>query len=335
MKSDMKKVCPICEKRPAKRHCPRQDNDEICTLCCVEERGPDCAGCTHYAVAQQYRASRRGPATLPDGHFIAELNPEVETAVNHAMDLAERGKLDKAWPEVKRLLREHPGNHTVLFAEGTLHAIQAEHGKAIECFDRAIAIFPYFVEAHFNRAVSYQKQLDVCNAIRAFRKVVEVGDPKEPEVKKAQSFLDDMAETIRRNDGVDLDAYLESQVEFDRAYALMERGEWLSALDGFRAAAAKNGRNAPIHGNMGLCYAKLGHKAKALAALDRALELDPDYGPAKTNRRAVERMEEGRPLDIASFVSTNWSRERFERRQADGFGSRLKRLLGRDRGSSK
>ena len=93
-------------------------------------------------------------------------------------------------------------------------------------------------------AVSVTPSNSAANAVRAYRTVVEVGAAQEPEVKRAQRFLDDIAGTIRQNEGVDLEAYLESQDEFDRAFALMEQGDWLRALAGFRAAAAKNGQCA-------------------------------------------------------------------------------------------
>ena len=197
---------------------------------------------------------------------------------------------------------------------GTLHALKGDHKEAIRWFDKSIAIFPYFVEAHFNKALAHQKDLDVGNAIRAYRKVVEVGDPDDTPAKHARSFLDRMAETIRRNEGVDLDTYLESQTEFDRAFALMEQGDWLGALAGFRAGAAKNDRNAPTHGNMGLCLAKLGRKAEALAELARALDIDSQYKPAVMNRAVIERMEEGRPMDPLPLKRIDFAKERLLRK---------------------
>jgi lipoprotein NlpI len=56
---------------------------------------------------------------------------------------------------------------------------------------------------------------------------------------------------------------------------------------------------------MGLCLAQLGQKAAALAALDRALEIDPTYTPAHSNRKVVETMTEGSPLENATFKSIN------------------------------
>lgn len=307
----MKNPCPLCGKRKAQRRCLRQNNAEVCSLCCAEMRNETCGDCSHYAVAQQYRAARRPHLTPPDRHFIAEFNPEVDDAVDAALELAERGKTDAAGAALNRLLSEHPGNHYVCYGMGTLHAVKCEYKESIKWLDKAISIFPYFVEAHFNMAVSYQKQFDVGNAIRAYRKVVELGDPNDMPAKQARSFLDNMAVTIRRSESIDLDSYIESQSEFDRAFTLMEHGDWSGALAGFRASAAKNDRNAPIHGNMGLCLAKLGYKAQSLAELDRALEIDPQYEPAMTNRIAVERMEEGISMNIAGFKRIEFGKERF------------------------
>jgi tetratricopeptide (TPR) repeat protein len=285
----------------------------------------------YYTAAQAYRAARSSPGSLPDGHFIAEINPEVERAVNEAAELAQRGKMDQARATMERLLREHPANHTVYFGMGVLHAIRGECRQSIPWFDKATAIFPYFVEAHFNKALAYQKELDIANAVRAYRKVVEVGDPKEPEVAKAKEFLKDIAAAILKNDGVDLDTYMESQDVFNRAFALMERGDWEGALAGFRATAAKNDWNAPTHGNMGLCLARLGRKAEALKELDRAIEVDPRYEPAMFNRLAVERMEEGKPMVVAGFERIDFSRQQVMRtREGGSFFRRLSAMCRRD-----
>lgn len=62
---------------------------------------------------------------------------------------------------------------------------------------------------------------------------------------------------------------------------------------------------------MGLCLAKLGEKAEALAELDRALKINPEYEPALSNRKVVEQMTEGQPLEGAKFESINYSMEDF------------------------
>lgn len=306
----MKNPCPLCESRKIQRRCKRQNSAEICSPCCAEIRNETCAGCSHYAAAQQYQATRSPSTRRPDGRFMIETAPRVEADVDSAMELAERGRTSEARTALTRLLAEHPDDHNVCYGIGTLHAISGEYKESIKWFDKAIAAFPYFLEAYYNKAASHQKLLDIGNAIRAYRKVLELGDSGDMPAKRAKSFLDEMNAFIQKSDGVDLDCYLDSLSEFERAFKLMEQKDWTGALAGFRASAAKIDRNAPVHGNMGLCLAHLGHKALALAEFDRALEIDPEYSPAIANRTVAEHMEEGAPLKDAGFKIVNFAREK-------------------------
>lgn len=62
-------VCPICEKRPAKRFCPAK-GEKICAICCGREREvtidcpPDCA---YLVTAHRYEAEHRKP--IPPDEF--------------------------------------------------------------------------------------------------------------------------------------------------------------------------------------------------------------------------------------------------------------------------
>jgi tetratricopeptide (TPR) repeat protein len=130
-----------------------------------------------------------------------------------------------------------------------------------------------------------------------------------PAVAKARSIVEDIAAMIRRSEGIGLSDYLRAGALFNDAFELMNRGNWLGALKGFRASAALNERSAPTHGNTGLCFAYLGRKAEALAELDRALDIDPEYLPAASNRRLVEQMVEGLPIENTTYKSINFARE--------------------------
>jgi tetratricopeptide (TPR) repeat protein len=59
---------------------------------------------------------------------------------------------------------------------------------------------------------------------------------------------------------------------------------------------------------MGICYAKLGNKEAALAAFEKALEIDPDYEPAIRNKAATEELNEGqrlsRDLKVTRYYGT-------------------------------
>ena len=47
---------------------------------------------------------------------------------------------------------------------------------------------------------------------------------------------------------------------------------------------------------MGICYAKMGKKRAALAAFEKALEIDPKYEPAILNKATTEELKEGQCL---------------------------------------
>lgn len=301
----MKVKCPKCGIGKARRCCAREGNAEICSECCASIRDADCGDCVHYAAACQYEDKHRVSANLAEISFTMEVNDDVQNAVNDAMEMAQRSKTREAMAVLTGLLPDHPLHHDIPYGIGVVHAVKGEYEESIKWFDRALAIYPYSIESQYNKAVSYQKLLDVTNCIRSYQKVVSIGPASDPEVAKARSIVENMAAMILKTVGLALDEYLLSGDKFNQAFALMERGDWQGALAGFRASAAINKRNAPCRGNMGICHAQLGHKAEALAELALALEIDPRYQPALSNQKLVAKMEEGRPSENTEFKSVN------------------------------
>ncbi len=93
---------------------------------------------------------------------------------------------------------------------------------------------------------------------------------------------------------------LEAQ-EADRAAELFENPEWRSAAqyraEQFEASAASlaNIESAAGHYNRGNALAKAGQLPAAIAAYDRALELDPSHEDARYNRDLVQQFLEDNP----------------------------------------
>jgi tetratricopeptide (TPR) repeat protein len=170
---------------------------------------------------------------------------------------------------------------------GTVHAFRKQYDGAIRCFKRALDIFPYFLDAQFNLAVSYQKKLDPGNAIKAYQKVVEIGSSDDDIVRQAQDFLSGMEENIRKEQGVGLEAYLKCMDIFEKACDYMEEEKWEKAITCFKDCLNIVTNHYQSYGNMGLCYAKLGQRSQAISALDRAIEINPGYEPAIVNRKMI------------------------------------------------
>jgi tetratricopeptide (TPR) repeat protein len=292
----MKKTqCRVCSRERGKRVCKINDNALICSPCCAHIRTPDCEGCRYYTQAAHYALAKTQHA--PSKHFVMRIDPAVDEAVNHALAIVESGQMQAGERILADLLREHPDIHTVQYAMGTVCALQGQYDESLTYFDHALAIFPMFVEAWFNKALSHQKKLEVGDMIRAYQKVLELGDPAEDFVRSARETLTSLEKQIHADTGLGLEAYLRSMDTFHEAFVAMENRQWATALAGLQKVVAMNRNSPQSYGNMGICYGFLGRKQDALAAFDKALELDPHYEPARANRELAVAQEEGEKLD--------------------------------------
>jgi len=299
--------CVLCAGNNGNRVCRLHNNEIICSICCVKQRNEDCKDCRHYIEAKKY-AESKGVMTEKK-KFIAEINPEVEEAVAQALALVEKGNIKKGKSILDKLDKIHHGNHSVLYGLGVVHAFKKQHDEAIEYFSRAIDIFPYFVEAHFNKAVAYKEKMDMANMIRSFKEVVAVGDPDNDMIKEAKKFLDKTEQHLKKTDGVDLETFLEAEEIFQESFSCMENREWGRALEKLKECMNKNKANVQTYGNMGICYAQLGRKEEALAAFDKALEIDINYEPAIVNKTAVQSLKEGETLGKFAYSSVDYYKD--------------------------
>ncbi len=315
----MNKKCPVCQTGKARRDCRLKAGELICSRCCAEIRGPECGECPHYEEAMLHAMRRESEP--PEGDYIIEVNPEVQEEVDGALELAQQGDITDAFLKMTRLADENPRNHDVCYGMGCLYGLSGENAKAIPWFEKALSIFPYMAEAHYNLGIAHQKTYNLGRMIKSLSKAVKYGDPQEEYYTAAKQQLENVKQIIGQNEGVDLDNYVASSEKFEAAFERMEAGQWDAAAKGFKAATGHHEKNAPTHGNMGICLAQLGRKAEALAALDRALEIDPEYEPALGNRMLVERMEEGEPLAGAGYQSINYAAEQAEKRRKDDAAS--------------
>ena len=302
-----KRKCALCSRTKARRKCDRHNHEFICSQCCAESRDSICEGCQHFTEARQYHLSKT--PIKKKKHFIVEINEEVEKAVDDALALVEGGNIRKGECILEELNIRHPKNHMVNYGIGVVNALKREYDQAIECFTRATDAFPYFIEAHFNKAVAYKNKLDIKNAIKSFKEVIEIGDPQADIVRQATEFVSGLERQIMETHGIRLDQYLEAHDEFEKAFSCMEKGAWQQAITTFQKCIKLNKKHPQSYGNLGLCYAQLGQKADAIAAFDKALEIDSNYEPAMINKAVVESLQDGEKLDQESFEPIDYYRD--------------------------
>ncbi len=291
----MKKKCIICDQNKGKRSCIQYDKAMVCPKCCAQIRNPSCATCSYYKTAEKYAEDKFRKSGGKS--FVIDLNEEVDKAVDKALALVERNKLKKAEKHLAELLSEYPNYHMVQYGMGALFAFKGQNDKAISHFKKAVDIFPYFAEAYYNLGVAYKKKLDFPNMVKYLGKAIRMSDIDTDINQQAKNLLDHMENVIREQNGVNLETYLEAQEQFKLGVEFMERSAWKKAIYAFSASERIVNTIPQVYGNLGICHAQLGHKSDALAAFDKALELDPQYEPAIVNKAMTETLAEGERLD--------------------------------------
>ena len=302
-----KKKCTICLKVKGRRLCKIKEESLICSRCCAEIRNSNCSGCSHYAQAERYAVEKMKKSHYRE--FTAKIDPEVDKAVDKALTFVENGNIAKGEELLAGLIEKYPDLYIVQYGMGTVLAMKGNYSDSITHFDKCLEIFPYFVEAWFNKGTSYKNLLDVGNAIKSFQKVIEFGDREDHFVNTAHEFLRDIGANIYRDTGLSLDLYIHSMEEFDDAFSKMQNREYKQAIVGFQKVLSLNKNHAQSFGNLALCYSFLGEKQKALLAFDNALEIDPRYEPALKNKAILLSLKDGEKMSDNQIETVYYYKE--------------------------
>ena len=256
-------------------------------------------GCSYHTAAQRYQTDKLTELAAKgerEKTFTVEINPQLDDEIDAALAMIEAGRSREGEKVIRAISKQYPTYHNVMYANGIVHLKKGKTGEALECFNTAVEIFPPLTEAHFNIGSIYLKRNDIPGAVRAYKKVIEYGDPEESYVRHAQETVLEIERKVREAEGVDLNTYLFGSDLFAKANEYMAEKKWQLAIDGFRKVLSLVPRHHQSLGNLGICHAMLGQKKRAIEALDKALELNPSYEFALRNRSLIERLDEGEPL---------------------------------------
>jgi len=286
--------CPVCESKKGKRNCSKE-NSIICSKCCASIRNEDeCFNCTYFNSSDKSLN-----ISQEDKDIVMKINNDVD----NSLMLMKHGNLEEGKLLLDKLLLEYPQNHMVNYGMGVFFNVQQVTDKAIHFFKKAIKVHPYFVEAYFNLAIAYRQKSDLKNSLENFQKVVEFGDKEEDFVKAAKGILDDFESKLLKNDGITLNQYLEGMLLFEKAHKDMIENKWDLAKKGFNNVLTITPNHIQSLGNLGLCYGMLNDNKKALEFLNKALELEPNYEFAKSNKEIISNLSKNESL--ADFLESN------------------------------
>jgi tetratricopeptide (TPR) repeat protein len=203
-----KERCQICGIEKAKRTCKIKDALQICSVCCAKLRSDGCGNCTYHEASVRYHSEKSEKPTK-EKPFIALMNPEIDEECDRILSLVDSGHLARGERQMKELYQKYPDYHAVLYGLGVCYALQDKFEEAVDFFKRAVAIFPYLTEAHFNMAMAYLQLGDISGVVRAFREVIRVGRDDEL-VSEARRRLADLERGSVELTGLSLDTFLKN-----------------------------------------------------------------------------------------------------------------------------
>lgn len=166
-------------------------------------------------------------------------------------------RLDAGIPELQKVLEIDPRNVEAWVAIGSAHAQKGDGAKAMEAFQKALAINPRLPSAANNLAWLYSEAgRDPDEALR-LAQLAKEGAPDDPHVSDTLGWV------------------------------LYKRGIYQRALSLLKETAGKLPDNAKVQFHLGMTHLKLGDRPAAREALRRALQINAAFEGAEEARRAL------------------------------------------------
>ncbi len=165
---------------------------------------------------------------------------------------ARKGEYDKAIEEYEKALALNPTHVEAHNNLGNAYLSKGKYDKAIEEYEKALAGNPSLVEAHNNMGNAYARKGEFDKAIEAFEKAL-VSNP----------------------------THVEAHNNLGNAY--MIKGKYDKAIEEYEKALALNPTHVEAHNNLGNAYVRKGEYDKAIEEFEKALASNPNLTGAYLN----------------------------------------------------
>jgi tetratricopeptide (TPR) repeat protein len=219
------------------------------------------------------------------GYIDGSSSPDSER--NLAALHFEAGRFENAAEIYARLVEKNPEDGTLRTSlAGALGAL-GRFDEAVEHLKQAIAAQPLNAEAYHNLAVIQERRGNREGAVEQYRTVLRYNPQYEPS-RRALIRLTGSAQARVLRDEADRRAW-ELAEEAGQA---ARRGDYAEATKLLDEAENISPRNVVVHQHRSnVAYLK-GDTASAVAALEKALEIEPDNALFKTNLRRLKQQAE-------------------------------------------
>jgi tetratricopeptide (TPR) repeat protein len=239
---------------------------------------------------------------------------EIEEWADEILLLIHDRYFKDARSEIEDMFEEFPGDSLPPFLMGTCLMKEYKTKKAIDFFKQSIAIEPS-IQAYFNMAAAHRQMLDIEGQVDCLRKLIEMDGPEGQYTAIAKSELLQLSLDVEQTSGLTLTAYLHNKKQFDTAFEHLTAQRFELAIHGFTHVLDVEPHHVQSHNNVGLAYAGLGNPVKAVAHLHQAIELDPEYQPARDNLQILLALRPGENLDLTTMRQIEFYKEKHQKRK--------------------
>ena len=215
------------------------------------------------ALANLYVHRNQPDLAIPELRQSIELDPNfIEAYVQLAMALCQKERFGLAQGTLRQGIQRNPGAAGLYSQLGEVYRLQGDGERAIEAYQKALALQPRLVQANFGLGVCYHQIGKVDQEIEAYKKVLAV----EP------SFLPALM-----NLGV----------------AYFNKKDLSAAIVQYQKAIQIDPNHAGLHHNLGLAYTQNQDPNRAEAEFLKAIALDSTLG-ASHQALAINYCQQGR-----------------------------------------
>jgi Tfp pilus assembly protein PilF len=204
------------------------------------------------------------------------------------------------------ILEKEPGKDPrVYFHRGRAYEKIDKFDNAIEDYNRAIALDPFYYQAYFMRGMVFEKTGRFNDAIEDYSRVIAI-NPSYYEVYNNRGMLykklgqnekaiEDLIKAIASNPSFDENTY------FNLGYAYAEAGLYDKAILTFDQVITVDPTYTDAYANRAIVYAVIGQRERALDDFNKAIELKPGEAVNYFNRGNFYMTTGRKELAIADF----------------------------------
>ena len=242
---------------------------------------------------------------IPKGHGLSK------ERVQSVIDLYNQGRLNAAVEQGQILIEQYPESWEIWNILGAAAARSNQLEQAIVAFRKVIAIKPDHADAYHNLGIAQQNQGELDEAVETFTQALNI-NPNQAETYNAlgnalqtQGKLDKAIETYNKALNINPD---HASAYNNLGNALRKQARLEPAVEAYNKAITIKADYAEAYNNLGVALNEQAKKDKAIQAYNRAITIKPDFLDCAWNlSSATENIDDARGwLDRCLEIDPNY-----------------------------